>query len=110
MRKQRYTKAMNAADNPNKTVPAPASLLEREHCLVELGTTAQTLGKTREQALKHARKCLREIAATPSESWLAPAARMARFIYTRSYEPELDINLEALEELRELSKDNLKEI
>ena len=107
MRKQRYTKAMNAADNPNKTVPAPASLLEREHFLVELDTTAQTLGKTREQALKHARKCLREIAATPSESWLAPAARMARFIYTRSYEPELDINLEALEELRELSKDNL---
>jgi glycerol-3-phosphate O-acyltransferase len=32
---------------------------------------------------------------------------VARFIYTRSYEKNLDINLPALEELRELSKDNL---
>ncbi|MEP4147700.1 MAG: 1-acyl-sn-glycerol-3-phosphate acyltransferase [Halioglobus sp.] len=104
---RRYTEQMNSTDNNHKTVPIPASLLELAHFQAELEATAETLGKTREQALKHAQKCLREIAATPSESWLAPAAKMARFIYTRSYEPELDINLEALEELRELSKDNL---
>jgi len=32
---------------------------------------------------------------------------MARFIYTRSYEAQLDINLDAVEELRELSRDHL---
>ena len=64
-------------------------------------------GKKPEQAEKYARKCLREIEATPRDSWLRPAAKMARFIYTRSYERKLDINLEALEELRELSRDNL---
>ena len=40
-------------------------------------------------------------------SWLRPVSRLARFIYTRSYERELDINLEALDELRERSKDHL---
>jgi glycerol-3-phosphate O-acyltransferase len=73
----------------------------------ELQRAAQASGKTLEQAQKYARKCLHEIEATPRDSWLNPAAKMARFIYTRSYERQLDINLEALEELRELSKDHL---
>ena len=75
--------------------------------LSELTQATQGSGKTPEQSLKYARKCLHEIEATPKDSWLLPAAKMARFIYTRSYERELDINLEALEELRELSKDHL---
>ncbi len=73
----------------------------------ELQQAAQASGKTLEQAQKYARKCLHEIEATPKESWLNPAAKLARFVYTRSYERELDINLEALDELRELSKDHL---
>ena len=75
--------------------------------LSELDEAARASGKTPEQARKYARKCLHEIEATPKDSWLQPAAKMARFIYTRSYERELDINREALEELRELSKDHL---
>tara|TARA_R110001592_G_scaffold363323_1_gene684048 strand:- start:152956 stop:154788 length:1833 start_codon:yes stop_codon:yes gene_type:complete len=75
--------------------------------LTELDQAARASGKTPAQARKYARKCLHEIEATPKDSWLQPAAKLARFVYTRSYEREMDINLEALEELRELSKDHL---
>jgi glycerol-3-phosphate O-acyltransferase len=47
------------------------------------------------------------MAAMPAESALKPAAQLARFIYTRSYERELDINQEALDRLHELSRDHL---
>jgi glycerol-3-phosphate O-acyltransferase len=73
----------------------------------ELQLAATAAGKTPEQAQAYAHKCLIEIEATPQEAWLRPMARLARFIYTRSYEAELDINLDKLEELRELSKDHL---
>jgi len=93
----------------NDTLPASAAptLLEEPFFREELAVAAAQAGKDEEQARKYARKCLTEMAATPSESWLAPAARFARFVFTRSYEPTLDINAEALEELRELSRDNL---
>jgi len=73
----------------------------------ELLQAASAAGKTPEQAQAYARKCLTEIEATPQDAWLRPASRLARFIYTRSYERDLDINLEKLEELRALSKDHL---
>ena len=91
----------------NKTANEAYKLLDEPAFLTELREVAKASGKNDQQAVKHARKCLKEIAATPRESWLAPAARMARFVYTRSYEPKLDINLEALEQLRELSSDHL---
>lgn len=91
----------------NKTANEAYKLLDEPAFLTELREVTKASGKNDQQAVKHARKCLKEIAATPRESWLAPAARMARFVYTRSYEPKLDINLEALEQLRELSSDHL---
>jgi glycerol-3-phosphate O-acyltransferase len=75
--------------------------------LAELQLAANAIGKTPEKAEIYARKCLHEIEATPREAWLRPMARLARFIYTRSYEAELDINLDKLEELRALSQDHL---
>jgi glycerol-3-phosphate O-acyltransferase len=75
--------------------------------LSELQQAAGESNKTLLQAQQYARKCLREIEATPRDSWLRPAAKLARFVYTRSYEAELDINLDKLEELRELSRDHL---
>jgi len=75
--------------------------------LAELQLAANAIGKTQEKAEIYARKCLHEIEATPREAWLRPMARLARFIYTRSYEAELDINLDKLEELRALSQDHL---
>lgn len=73
----------------------------------ELQQAATESGKTDKQAQRYARKCLKEIEATPRESWLRPVSKLARFIYTRSYEAELDINLDKLDELRELSRDHL---
>lgn len=73
----------------------------------DLQQAAREADRTPEQAKAYARKCLKEIEATPSESWLRPASKLARFIYTRSYEAELDINLDKLEELRALSGDHV---
>lgn len=75
--------------------------------LAELQLAANAMGKSPEKAEIYARKCLHEIEATPRDAWLHPMAKLARFIYTRSYEPELDINRDKLEELRALSKDHL---
>ena len=90
-----------------KSANEAATLLQDPGFLEELDAAALEAGKDREQALKLADKCLREMAATPRDSSLGPAAKMARFIYTRSYERELDINLEALDELKAMSEDNL---
>jgi glycerol-3-phosphate O-acyltransferase len=84
-----------------------STIFEDPIFLQQLNEAAAEAGKQPQQARKYAEKCLREIEATPDESWLRPAAKMARFIYTRSYEAQLDINLEALEQLREASKDKL---
>lgn len=90
------------------TINSDASVILRDPAfLTELQLAANASGKTLEKAEVYARKCLNEIEATPSEAWLRPMARLARFIYTRSYEAELDINLEKLEELRALSQDHL---
>ncbi len=75
--------------------------------MTELQVAASATGKTLEKAEAYARKCLTEIEATPGDAWLRPMAKLARFIYTRSYEAELDINLDKLEELRALSQDHL---
>jgi glycerol-3-phosphate O-acyltransferase len=98
-------------DQAGETPSAPsinaAGLLYTPEFDAELLRAATAAGKTPDQARQYARKCLREIEATPQESWLQPAAKLARFIYTRSYEAELDINREAIEHLRELSRDHL---
>lgn len=89
------------------TLPSASSLLDDAAFQAELLQAATVTGKTPEQARTYARKCLAEIEATPQEAWLRPASKLARFIYTRSYEPVLDINLDKLEELRALSQDHL---
>ena len=89
------------------TKPGAGSLLREPAFVSELQTAASAAGKSPEQAARYAARCLHELEATPRESWLRPAAKMARFIYTRSYEAELDINQPALDELRDLSRDHL---
>ena len=100
----RYTGAMNS---PRRTANDAAALLEEPAFREELAAVATDTGKNTEEALQQAHKCLLEMAAMPTESALKPAAKLARFIYTRSYERELDINQAALDRLRELSRDNL---
>jgi glycerol-3-phosphate O-acyltransferase len=97
---------MNLKSIANTHANARVSLREPAF-LAELQLAANTSGKTMEQAQAYARKCLAEIEATPQEAWLRPMAKLARFIYTRSYEPDLDINMDKLEELRALSEDHL---
>ena len=97
---------MNAL-SPTRPAAEAHTLLQEPGFILELAAAARKAGKTDEQARKYAKKCLIEIAATPSESWLAPAARFARFIYTRSYERKLDVNLDDMQALREQSKDHL---
>jgi glycerol-3-phosphate O-acyltransferase len=90
------------------TIHSGASVIFHDPAFrAELQAAATAAGKTPEKAEAYARKCLSEIEATPRDAWLRPMARLARFIYTRSYEAELDINLDKLEELRALSRDHL---
>jgi glycerol-3-phosphate O-acyltransferase len=90
------------------TVAASAGVIfDDPEFIAALQEAAVAAGKTPDKAEKYARKCLKEIEATPKESWLRPVSKLARFIYTRSYEAELDINQEALEALREQSGDKL---
>ncbi|NND67337.1 MAG: hypothetical protein HKN19_07110 [Halioglobus sp.] len=83
------------------------TLLEDPAFLSELAQVTEPGDKAHKKARTYARKCLREMAATPKTSWLAPASRLARFIYTRRYNPELDIDTAELERIRKLSRDNL---
>jgi glycerol-3-phosphate O-acyltransferase len=98
---------MSETQDHNSIAGGAVSLLNEPAFLKELEEAAQSAGKDPQKALGYAKKCLHEIEATPRDSWLSPAARMARFIYTRSYEAELDINREALDQLREASRDQL---
>lgn len=107
MRRQRGILDSMTTTKPRLSASEAHTLLKEPDFLEELAAAAAQAGKDTEQAQKYAQKCLVEMAATPKESWLSPASRFARFIFTRSYEPTLDINTEALEQLRELSKDNL---
>lgn len=89
------------------TGPAATAILQDPAFLKELEDAAQGSEKTTQQSLKYAAKCLKEIEATPRDAWQGPMAKMARFIYTRSYEAKLDINTDAVDELRRLSENNL---
>jgi len=91
----------------NLSAPAANTILQESSFRYDLQIAASSGGKTLEQAQTYARKCLKEIEATPQEAWLRPMSLLAKFIYTRSYEAELDINLDKLEELRTLSEDHL---
>ena len=53
---------------------------------------------------KYALDCLDEIAVRPADRYLGWVAALARFMYTRNFEPEFDVNTDALEELKELSR------
>jgi glycerol-3-phosphate O-acyltransferase len=52
----------------------------------------------------YARKCLAELSARPEDRYLNWIASLARFMYTRSFESEFDVNSEALEELKVLAR------
>jgi glycerol-3-phosphate O-acyltransferase len=86
-----------------------ASIDEREvfrdeRFLAALRALAEQEGRSYADVEKDAQDCLDELAVRPADRYLGWTAALARFMYTRSFEPEFDVNSEALQELKELSR------
>jgi len=71
--------------------------------LEKLETLAKRGGLSQKQAFGQAQSCLDELAVRPQERYLKWSARLARFMYSRSYESELDVNTDQLEQLKALA-------
>ena len=65
---------------------------------------AESRGRSFADVEKEARACLDELAVRPADRYLGWVASLARFMYTRSFEPEFDVNRSAIDELKELAK------
>jgi len=89
----------------NQRVPTlnETGILSDEAFLIDLALAATKAGKTETEALNYARECLEEMAVRPQDRYLDRIARLARYMYTRSYEPELDLDQAQLERLKELA-------
>jgi glycerol-3-phosphate O-acyltransferase len=79
------------------------ALLQDENFCSELETLAGTLGISIETAREEAEHCISELAITPRDRYLNWSARLARFIYSRSYDAHLDVDEQALEHLQSLA-------
>lgn len=95
--------------NTESSISRVATLNEQEILadqafLQQLYTLANEQEQSHGDALDYARKCLDELAVHPEERYLDRVAKLARFIYTRSYEPTLDVEQDQLDRLRELAK------
>jgi glycerol-3-phosphate O-acyltransferase len=93
-------------------VPQRVATLREQQILVEAGflreidEIAQASGQSPHQARAYAKDCLEEMAVHPEDRYLDRIARLARFMYTRSYEPELDVDAGELARLKELGKEH----
>ncbi len=81
-------------------------ILSNETFLDELRDVAIEQNESEEGAREYAAKCLEELAVRPDERYLYRVAKLARFMYTRSYEPDLDINTGQLDRLKELAREH----
>ena len=79
-------------------------VLEDERFRDALRLLADSEGRDWDDVQKYAHECLSELAVRPADRYLDWIAALARFMYTRSFEPEFDVNSEALEELKSLSR------
>ncbi|MCB1844429.1 MAG: hypothetical protein KDI09_15820, partial [Halioglobus sp.] len=59
----------------DKALPNAYRILEDPAFLAELAEAREQAGKDSDQAHQYARKCLREIAAKPKDSWMRPVSR-----------------------------------
>ena len=80
------------------------TILEDEAFLDGLRKLAAAEDRAPGEVLDYARQCLHEMAVRPEDKYLDRVAKLARFMITRSYEPELDINHDQLERLKALSE------
>ena len=79
-------------------------LLAGDAFLNELCEVAEKQRQSREEAFEYASKCLDELAVRPETRYLDRVVKLARFMITRSYEAELDVNTDQLDRLKELAQ------
>ena len=79
-------------------------VLRDERFLAALRALAEKQQRDYAEVEKYARDCLDELAVRPADRYLGWVAALARFMYTRSFEPEFDVNTEVLEKLKDLSR------
>lgn len=80
-------------------------ILHNENFRKDLHKLAMKLQIPDEEAEKRAADNLEELAVRPEDRYLDWVAKLARFMYSRSYDPVLDVNTMQLERLKELSKE-----
>lgn len=97
-----------AARQPISRVPDidESEILRDPRFRAALAELAQAQGLARGETEKYAHKCLDELSVRPADRYLGWTAALARFIYTRGFEREFDVNTEALEALKELAKEH----
>ncbi|MDH3620124.1 MAG: 1-acyl-sn-glycerol-3-phosphate acyltransferase [Gammaproteobacteria bacterium] len=81
-------------------------ILENQDFLDDLSAVAERMGTSNVEAFERAKECLEEMATRPEDRYLDRVARLARFMYSRSYEPDLDVDTVQLDRLKELSKEH----
>jgi glycerol-3-phosphate O-acyltransferase len=94
--------------SPRSAFSRVAAIDEREvfsdpRFLAALRTLAARDKRDYAEVEKYAHDCLGELAVRPADRYLGWVAALARFIYTRSFDPGFDVNSEALEKLKDLS-------
>ena len=94
---------MSATDQRVVNINRPP-LLEDEAFCAELKQLASELDIPAETARAEAESCIEELAIEPRDRYLNWSARLARFMYSRSYDPVLDVDREALAKLQEQAK------
>ncbi len=93
-----------AARAPRVASLDESEILSRKAFAEELAQTAARLGQSRESATAYAKQCLDEMAVHPDERYLRRVVRLARFMVSRSYHPELDVNTDRLAALKSLAQ------
>jgi len=80
-----------------------SGLLARPEVVADLVAIAERRGAAYEDVEREAATCLEELAVRPRARWLDGSARLARFMITRAYEVDLDVNTDRLEALKALA-------
>jgi len=94
--------------SPKSALSRVATIDEREvfrdeRFLAALRALAEREKRDYAEEERHAHDCLDELAVRPADRYLGWVAALARFMYTRSFEPGFDVNTEALAKLKDLS-------
>lgn len=91
---------------PRSRVPVidERGILRDERFRDELRQLAVAQNRDARQVEQYARQCLEEMAVRPADRYLGWTAALARFIYSRSFANEFDVDRVALEKLKEMAR------